>query len=188
MRATHTFSSFSQVPYLAAEIAGSGPLRTRPFRVTLTRSSSALRAQYSVRALVDLRCAMACFADPALEHSLGYGLGLPPGALRQALGPHPDRDLAFSVVLSLPGKALGRPQGAPRRSLRPGEVTRSFPVALGAQISAGFRTEVVDTARLQQLLAWVCAGALVVLLTAASLVLRHRRRARRARRRRRGWV
>jgi hypothetical protein len=180
--AKHSFSALSQVPALVDQVAGSGPGSTRPFQVDLRRSVSALHSVYSVQAHVDLRCGLGCFADPALARSVGYGLGLPPGQLHRVMGPHPERDMVFTVELSLPGKAVSAPgEGYDN-------VTRSFGIALGGARSYRFHTEVVDVATLRNLLSAVGAGSLLVLLTAAALVARHRRAGRRRAGRRRARI
>ena len=170
LSARHRFSSLSQVPDLVADIAGSGPPAKRPFRLVVEEDKSSLNDKFVASGTVDLRCSLSCFDDPRLAASVGNPLGLPPGELRQLLGPSPARELQFGFEVSLPGRAT-----ASDARYRKGRDVFVWPVKLGGSAPMDASTVEVNTAFLRDLVVAVSAGALVVLLTAAWLVSRHRR-------------
>lgn len=180
--ASHAFSNLSQVPALVADVAGSGPERSRPFRLVVTERHSLLQDDYRATGMVDLRCSLACFDDPRLATDVGYPLGLAPSELRRLFGAHPGDDLSFRFEVVLPGRvtssdATGRPKG--------GGLVWSPVLGQATTVLASSESE--NTGFIRALASAVGAGALVVLATAGYLMRRRRRRRRwRARSRRAG--
>ncbi len=175
--ATHGFSTLAQLPTLMADIAGSGAEGGRPFRLTVTEQKGALRDTFQATGAVDLRCALSCFADPALAARVGYALGVPPAQINKLLGKNPAQVVPFSFRLSLPGRRTS----SDLRELGESSVLALAP-SLGEATAVVASTESVNVVFLQRLVAAVSAGALVVLFTAAWLLLRRRRARRRSRR------
>jgi hypothetical protein len=170
--ADHTFSNLAQVPVLMADIAGSGPTGSRPFRLAVTEAKGTLEDRFQASGTVNLDCAVACFDDLHLAQEVGYPLGLRPAQVARLLGAHPDRDLSFRIVLSLPGKA-----SATNASFRTKQALVWSP-ALGHSTSISATTESVNVVFVRYLLIAVGVGAVVVLVTAGSLMVRRRRRLR----------
>ena len=102
--ATHGFSSLSQVTALVGDIAGTGPARGRPFRLTISEQKGTLRDRYVVSGTANLSCSMSCFDDSHLAATVGYPLGLSPTELGKLLGRHPAADFSFRFKVSLPGR------------------------------------------------------------------------------------
>ena len=172
--ARHAFSALSEVPVLVADIAGSGPIDQRPFRLAIAEDKGTLEDRFVASGVVDLRCSMSCFDDPRLAQDVGYPLGLPPAQLSRLLGNHPDRDLSFRFQVSLPGSTSASNALLSRKGL-----LVWFP-ALGRSTSLSATTDSVNEALVRELLIAIAAGALVVLATAAFLFVRRRRGGRRA--------
>jgi hypothetical protein len=116
LSATHRFSDLSQVPVLVADIAGSGPVSARPFRLTVIEQRRSSQDRYVASGTVDLRCGLACFDDPALASSSGYPLGLPPSEVASIFGAQPAKVLSFRFEVVLPGK----PNVLPTMRVAPG--------------------------------------------------------------------
>ncbi len=124
--ASHTFSNLSQVPALVADVAGSGPERSRPFRLTVTELPGLLQDHYLASGTVDLRCWLSCFDDPRLAASVGYPLGLSPAEVHRLFGAHPGDELTFGFEVLLPGTVTSSDASAARRpGERPGLVPRA---------------------------------------------------------------
>jgi hypothetical protein len=180
--ASHSFSRLSQVPVLVADVAGSGPVAGRPFRVAVQEQKGALEDRFDITGSADLKCALACFDDPHLTQDVGYPLGLPPAELARLLGGDPNRDLTFRLEVSLPGRASGH--GASGRARASGGATASgrattvftWAPVLGRSTSLAATTESVNVEVVRDLLLAVGAGAVVVLATPVLLLLRRRRR------------
>jgi hypothetical protein len=185
VRASHTFSELSQIPVLVADIAGTGPVSGRPFRLGVTERRRTLSDQFVASGTVDLRCSWACFDDPHLAAAVGYPLGLPPAQIAKLLGPRPASDLSFRFAVELPGHVTASDVA----SRTPGGQIVWSP-ALGSSMPLSASTDLVNVALLRHLAAAVSAGALIVLCTAAYLLVRRRRRRRwrfSERRSRRDW-
>lgn len=174
LRAAHGFTTFAEARVLVGDIMGSGPLAQRPLRLDLARRVSLFRTTYRASGVMQLRCGLACFDDPALAAATGYPLGLHPADVRSLRPTRSSPDLDFTLSVSLPG--------SPSRGDSRARTTFVWRAPLGGSVRAQASSFVLDTARLRTLVVDVCAGALVVLLTAAVLVLRHRRTRRRSRR------
>jgi hypothetical protein len=179
--ASHTFSALSQLPTLMADIAGSGPEATRPFRLTVTESPGTLRDRFSAAGRVDLRCSLACFDDARLGRDVGYPLGLAPAEVARLLGPVPGRDLTFQFQLDLPGRVTSAPS---LERGRHGALEWVTPLGQSTTISASSQS--TNTAAVRRLIVEVALGTVVVVATVCLLVVRGRRRRRRARARARG--
>jgi hypothetical protein len=169
---SHPFSALSQLPTLMADIAGHGAPGGRPFRLAVTEQKGALQDVFSATGTVDLRCDLACFDDPALAARVGYPLGAPAAQVKELFGTGPAPAVTFGFRLLLPGKQASAGSG-----LRParGSSVLALSPALGRATPIAARTESVNLAYLRQLVTAVSAGALVVLGTAAWLLLRRRR-------------
>jgi hypothetical protein len=100
-----------------AELAGSGPAGSRPFRLSLTERPGFWRNDSTLTGTVDLSCGVACFGDSGLTTALGFPTGVNPGALAAAAGEQPDQVFSFSVDARLRGRlvntnAVTRPDGS----------------------------------------------------------------------------
>jgi hypothetical protein len=104
VEASHRFSRLAQVPALVADIAGSGPERSRPFRLAVSEDRQLLHDRFAASGAVDLRCGLACFDDAQLLSRVGYPLGLPPAEVARLLA-NPAKELTFRFLVVLPGKA-----------------------------------------------------------------------------------
>ncbi len=172
--ATHPFSNLSQVPVLVADIAGSGPIGSRPFRLAVVEEPGLLADRYVASGVVDLRCGVSCFGDQRLAASVGYALGLPLAEVHRLIGPHPARALTFRFEIVLPGtlvaanatRASSGPAGAPVLVWEP---------ELGRSSSIVATSHVLFPAALEEVVAGLGAGALVVLSTLSYLLWRRRR-------------
>jgi hypothetical protein len=176
--ASHTFANLTQVPALVADVAGSGPEKSRPFRLAVTKVPGLLQDHYTATGMVDLRCWLSCFNDPGLASSVGYPLGLSPAEIHRLFGAHPGDELTFGFEVLLPGTltssdASGRAAG--------GGLIWSPVLGEATNIAASSETENLPLIR--ALVAAIGAGALVVLFTASYLLWRRRRRRRRSGRR-----
>jgi hypothetical protein len=181
LSAAHSFSSLTEASRLVADIAGTGAAAARPFRLLVSEARGALADRYRASGAIDLRCGLACFDDPRLARSVGYPLGLPPQALHALLGVAGAKVASFRFVLQLPGRLLAGSAASEvtvkavgRRSGRPG-ATLEWSASLGSETTIGAATRVVDLPLLRDLVTAVSAGALVVLATAASLLVRRKR-------------
>jgi hypothetical protein len=177
MMATHPFSSLSQVPVLVADIAGSGPIESRPFRLAITERRGLLADRYLASGAVDLRCGVSCFGDRRLAASVGYELGLPPAEVYRLFGPRPAQVLTFRFEIVLPGTVTGA------NGMRISSGPDSPPVLvwvpkLGESSSIVASSHVLYPVVLEEIAAALGAGALVVLATLSYLLWRHRRRRR----------
>jgi hypothetical protein len=176
--ASHTFSNLAQVPALVADVAGSGPERSRPFRLSVSELRGLLQDHYLASGTVDLRCWLSCFDDPRLAASVGYPLGLSPAEVHRLFGPNPSDELTFGFEVLLPGTvtssdASGHASGDAGRN----DLVWSPVLGKTTTIFASSKTE--NTAVVDELGAAVAAGALIVVVTAVSVLWRRRRRRRR---------
>jgi hypothetical protein len=115
--ASHPFSSPAQASALVAELAGSGPAGSRPFRLSWTQRHSFWRTDTALTGTVDLSCGIACFGDSGLTSALGFPTGVNAGALAAASGEQPGQVFTFSVDARLRGSlvhtnAVSRPDGS----------------------------------------------------------------------------
>ena len=104
VEASHRFSRLAQVPALVADIAGSGPEGSRPFRLAVSEDRQLLHDRFATSGAVDLRCGLSCFDDARLLSRVGYPLGLPPAEVARLLV-YPAKELTFRFLVVLPGKA-----------------------------------------------------------------------------------
>jgi hypothetical protein len=172
--ASHTFANLAQISALVADVAGSGPEKSRPFRLAATKLPGLLQDHYTATGMVDLRCWLSCFNDPRLAASVGYPLGLSPAEVHRLFGAHPGDELKFGFEVLLPGTvtssdASGRGTGG----------ALVWSPLLGKATSVAVSSETENVAVVRALAAAIGAGALVVLLTASYLLWRRRRRRRR---------
>jgi hypothetical protein len=172
--ASHTFANLAQVPALVADVAGSGPENSRPFRLAVTKLPGFLQDHYTASGIVDLRCWLSCFNDPHLAASVGYPLGLSPAEVRRLVGPHPGGELRFAFEVLLPGSVTS--SDASGQSAGGGLV---WSPVLGKATTVDVSSETENVGVVHALAAAIGAGALVVLLTGFYLLWRRRRRRRR---------
>jgi hypothetical protein len=104
--ASHPFTSAAQASALVAELAGSGPAGSRPFRLSLTQRHGFWRTDTSLIGTVDLSCGVACFGDSGLTSALGFPTAVNPGSLAAAAGERPDQVFTFSVNARLRGSLV----------------------------------------------------------------------------------
>jgi hypothetical protein len=178
--ASHTFSNLSQVPALVADVAGSGPERSRPFRLTVSELPGLLQDHYLASGTVDLRCWLSCFNDPRLAASVGYPLGLSPAEVHRLLGAHPGDELTFGFEVLLPGTVTSSDASGHAGA---SDLVWSPVLGKTTTIFASSKTENIPLIR--ALAAAIGAGALVVMFTASYLLWRGRRRRGRPGRRKR---
>ncbi len=178
--ASHAFTTPAQASSLMAELAGSGPAATRPFRLSLTKRHSFWRDETLLRGQVDLRCGVDCFGDSGLTTALGFPTGVNPSALAAAAGQQSDQVFSFALDAHLPGHVVNS-----NGTTLAGGVVQWTP-QLGQQIQLAALTRTWNTGRLVG--ASLAAGAIVVLGAAMGVYwwLRHRRRKRGQHRRKRG--
>jgi len=180
--ASHAFANLSQVPALVADVAGSGPESSRPFRLAVTELAGLLQDHYTAAGAVDLRCWLSCFNDPRLATNVGYPLGLAPAEVHRLFGAHPGDELTFRFELLLPGTVTS--SDANGHAAGEGLVWSPL-LGKATTVFASSKTE--NTPLVRALAAAIGAGALVVLFTASYLVWRRRKRHRRLGRSRRRW-
>jgi hypothetical protein len=178
--ASHTFAKLTQLPALVADVAGSGPEQSRPFRLSVTKVPGLLQDHYMAGGTVDLRCWLSCFDDPGLAASVGHPLGLSPTEVHRLFGAHPDHELTFGFEVLLPGTvtssdASGRTAGG----------GLAWSPMLGKAITIAASSETENLPLIRALAAAIGAGAFVVVLTASYLLWSRRRRRRRPGRRKR---
>jgi hypothetical protein len=174
VEASHTFAKPAQLPALVADVAGSGPERSRPFRLAVAKHPGLLQDHYTATGMIDLRCGLSCFDDPRLAASVGYALGLAPAEVARLFGSHPGRELTFRFDLVLPGTVTS--SDATGRSAGGGFV---WAPVLGKATTLLVSTETENTSVIRALEIGVGAACLVVLLAIALFVRRRRRRRRR---------
>jgi hypothetical protein len=104
--ASHEFTSAAQASALVAELAGSGPAGSRPFRLSLTQRHSFWRTDTALTGTVDLSCGVACFGDSGLTRALGFPTGVNAGSVAAAAGARPDQVFTFSLDARLRGSLV----------------------------------------------------------------------------------
>jgi hypothetical protein len=167
IRAIHGYSTPAQASALVADIAGTGPVASRPFRLTLTRTHGWWRSTTQVRGVADLRCDLACFGDPGLTGQLGQSTGVSPGPVAEQ-----KRKFTFGLAVTIPGRV-----GATNATVRtthtvgwnPPLGTRTVLLATSSSVSVSHVVITVAAA----------AVILLVVLVVAVIGLRRRRRRRR---------
>jgi hypothetical protein len=173
--ASHTFSNLSQVPALVADVAGSGPERSRPFRLSVTALPGLLQDHYLASGTVDLRCWLSCFNDPRLAASVGYPLGLSPAEVHRLFGARPGDELTFGFEVLLPGTVTSSDSSG-HGGGHAGESDLVWSPVLGKTTTIFASSKTENTAVVYELGAAVAAGALIVVVTAVSVLWRRRRR------------
>jgi hypothetical protein len=178
--ALHAYTTLAQARGLMADLAGSGAMATRPFRLSLAEHRSFWRHETVLQGQVDLRCGVDCFGDSGLTAALGFATGVNPGALAAAAGQRPDQVFTFAVDAHLPGHVVDS-NGTPL----PGGALQWTP-QLGRQVQLSALTRTWNTGRI--VFASVAAGALAVLGVVMGVYwwLRFRRRRRGQHRRKPG--
>jgi hypothetical protein len=166
------------VPALVADVAGSGPARSRPFRLSVTELPGLLQDHYLASGTVDLRCWLSCFNDPRLAASVGYPLGLSPGEVHRLFGAHPGDELTFGFEVLLPGTVTSS-DASGHAGGHAGESGLVWSPVLGKTTTIFASSKTENTAVVYELGAAVAAGALIVVVTAVSVLWRRRRRRRR---------
>jgi hypothetical protein len=167
IRATHGYSTPAQASALVADIAGTGPAASRPFRLTLTQTHGWWRSTTEVRGVADLRCDLACFGDAGLTRQLGQSTGVSPGSVAEQ-----KRDFTFGLAVTVPER-IGSTNATVRAThtvgWNPPLGTRTVLLATSSSVSV---THVAVTLA-------VAAAVLLVVLVVIVIGLRRRRRRRR---------
>jgi hypothetical protein len=176
--ASHPFTSAAQASALVAELAGSGPASSRPFRLSLTQRHGFWRTDTALTGTVDLSCGVTCFGDSGLTSALGFPTGVNPGALAAASGEQPDQVFTFSVDARLRGSlvntnAVSRPGGSLQWTPR-----------LGQRLELTATTRIWHSGRI--VAASVAAGVVVLVALGGAVYWWWRRRRRRRGQHRRG--
>jgi hypothetical protein len=102
--ASHAFSTPAEAGQLVADLAGSGPAGTRPFRLAITRHSSFWHVHTDLAGTVNLTCGLNCFGDSGLASSLGSSTGFNPAPLIAQSHENPAQVFTFAVNARLPGR------------------------------------------------------------------------------------
>lgn len=166
--ATHQFSSLGEVPGIVSELAGSGA--SRPFRLSISRSSGLLTTTTRLSGAADLSCGFACFGDQGLARLLGSPTGVDPALAGRLAGVDPASVFHFVIQARLPGRitttnAASRPDG---------ELT--WTPELGQDLALSASTRTVNTTAVAALAAG--GGALLVVLAGGLSYWAYRRRRR----------
>jgi hypothetical protein len=169
--ASHTFSNLAQVPALVADVAGSGPERSRPFRLAVSELPGLLQDHYLASGTVDLRCWLSCFDDPRLAASVGYPLGLLPAEVHRLFGAGPGDELRFGFEVLMPGTVISSDASG-----HAGRNALVWSPVLGKATTVFVSSKTENLPRIRALAAAIGAGALVVLFTASYLLWRGLRR------------
>jgi hypothetical protein len=101
--ASHAYSTPAEAGQLVADLAGSGPVGSRPFRLNITRRSSFWRVYTDLAGTVNLTCGLNCFGDSGLQSSLGSPTGFDPAPLIAESHQDPAQVFSFAVNARLPG-------------------------------------------------------------------------------------
>jgi len=174
--ATKPFTTWAQASSIVQEIAGSGPVGSRPFQLSIISRRSFWKTTTTLSGGVDLRCGLSCFGDSGLQHALGSSTGINPAAA----GADPAATFHFGMTVALPGK-LKSTSAASNIATRTGTDLRWTPT-LGATVPLAAVTSTVDTAHVEEVTAVCVAGGVVVAGAILFFVIRRWRRKRRAKR------
>jgi hypothetical protein len=169
--ASHPFATWTQASALVANLAGSGPAAARPFRLTVSRRDTFWRTETALSGVVDLRCGLACFGDPALQRATGSPVGVDPRSLAAGAAIQPAEAFTFSLSAQLPGSLVHT--DAPSRQ---GGVLTWQP-RLGQVVVLAAQTRSWNAGRIRG--AVVGASVLLVLVAIATVWWWRRRRRRR---------
>jgi hypothetical protein len=104
--ASHPFVGPEQAGALIADLAGTGPASSRPFRLAVTRHSSLWRTTTTLSGQVDLTCGLGCFGDSGLAAATGSDVGVDAGALAKQARQAPGQVFGFGVSARLPGSVV----------------------------------------------------------------------------------
>lgn len=176
VKVSHGYASTSEASRLLAEIAGSGPVPTRPFQLAVSTRGGFFTDHDTIAGRINLTCGLSCFGDQGLQSALGNPNGVATAPLIQTAGQQPSQAFGFTFGARMPG-SVGT-TNAPIRN-RSG-LTWTTPLGQVTEVSA--TSESVNTGHIvliSVLGGLVIAGALVALI-----FWRRKRRGSHARRRR----
>lgn len=168
--ASKPFGTPAEASRDVAALAGSGPVATRPFQLTVIRRDGFWHSQTVVSGVVDLRCGVACFGDTGLQKGLGSSVGIDVGAASAASGQSPAQALSFAFTIQLPGRA--RAAGA--ASVDRGAVT--WRPVLGQRTTLAASSRSTNTSAVAVVVGVAGLLLLVIIGAAVVAVRRHRRR------------
>ena len=172
--ASHAYSNPTEAAQLVADLAGSGPAGSRPFKLAISRRSSFWHVYTDLAGTVDLTCGLNCFGDSGLQSSLGSPIGFNPAPL--IAQSHQDPSQVFSFVLNarLPGKVASTNASANERGVL------TWTPRLGQTLVLSASTQDLNWDHL--IAVFVLAGVLLLaLIVVGALTWRSRRRRRRGR-------
>ncbi len=172
--ASHPYTTVAEAGQLLADLAGSGPASSRPFRVALSHRSNFWHVYTDLSGRVDLTCGLGCFGDSGLEKSLGSPTGIDPGPLVAQAGQTPAQIFGFAIDARLPGSVHRSTASSDE-----GGVLRWTPV-MGRDAVISATTEDWNWDDLVPLLAAIGLVVVAILITAV-MVWRSRRRKRKGR-------
>ncbi len=102
--ASHPYSTPAEAGQLVADLAGSGPAGSRPFKLNISRRSSFWHVYTDLAGSVNLTCGLQCFGDSGLQSSLGSPTGFNPAPLIAQSHQDPAQVFSFAVNARLPGR------------------------------------------------------------------------------------
>jgi hypothetical protein len=170
--ASHDYSTPAEAGQLIADLAGSGPAGSRPFKLDISRRSSFWHVYTDLAGTVNLTCGLNCFGDSGLQSSLGSPTGFNPAPL--IARSHQDPSQVFSFVLNarLPGKVASTNASANDRGVL------TWTPRLGQTLVLSATTQDLNWDHL--IVVFVLAGiVLLALMVVGALTWRSRRRRRR---------
>jgi hypothetical protein len=170
--ASHAYSTPAEASQLVADLAGSGPASSRPFKLSISRRSSFWRDHTDLSGTVNLTCGLNCFGDSGLKASLGSPIGFNPAPLIAQSHEAPAQVFSFALNARLPGSVAST-----NASGRDGGVLTWTP-QLGQTLVLSATTQAWNWDHL--IAVFVLAGVVVlVLLVLGAVKWRSRRRKRR---------
>ena len=170
--ASHAFSTPAEASQLVADLAGSGPAGSRPFKLNISRRSSFWHVYTDLSGTVNLTCGLNCFGDSGLKSSLGSATGFNPAPLIAQAHQTPAQVFTFALNARLPGSIAST-----NASARAGGVLTWTPqmgqtLVLSATTQAWNWNHLIGT--------FVLAGVvLLLLIVLGAMMWRSRRRKRR---------
>jgi hypothetical protein len=172
--ASHPYTTVTEASQLVADLAGSGPASSRPFRVALVHRSDFWHVYTDLSGSADLTCGLGCFGDSGLESSLGSSTGIDPAPLVAQADQTPAQIFGFALDARLPGSIQHS-----NASSDEGGLLRWTP-QIGHDVVISATTEDWNWGDLAPIIAGI--GLIVVAFLVAALVLwRSKRRKRKGR-------
>jgi hypothetical protein len=169
--ASHAYSTPVEAGQLIADLAGSGPAGSRPFKLSISRRSSFWHVYTDLAGTVNLTCGLNCFGDAGLQSSLGSPIGFNPAPLIAESHQDPSQVFSFVVNARLPGRVAST-----NASANDGGVLTWTP-RLGQTLVLSATTQDLNWDHLIPV--FVLAGmVLLALIVVGSLMWRSRRRRR----------